>query len=112
MALTTVYRVVTPKVIERAGKILADSAPPTAKVILFGSRARGDARPGSDLDFLVIEPEVERPRAESARLRCALLDIDAPIDVIVVSSRHVEEWGGVEGTLVNTALTEGRVLSG
>jgi len=61
---------------------------------------------------LVIEPEVERPRAESARLRCALLDIDAPIDVIVVSGRHVEEWGGVEGTLVHTALTEGRVLSG
>ena len=111
-ALTTVYRVVTPNIIERAGKILAESAPPTAKVILFGSCARGDARPGSDLDFLVIEPEVERPRAESARLRCALLDVDAPIDVIVVSSRHVEEWGGVEGTLVHTALTEGRVLSG
>ncbi len=103
---------VTPEIIERAGKILAESAPPQTRVILFGSRARGDARPGSDLDFLVIEPEVERPRAESARLRCALLDLDAPIDVIVVSSRHVDEWGGLEGTLVHAALTEGRVLSG
>ena len=103
---------VTPEIIDRAGKILAKSAPPRARVILFGSRARGDSRPGSDLDFLVIEPEVERPRAESARLRCALLDIEAPIDVIVVSSRHAEKWGGVEGTLVHAALVEGRVLSG
>ncbi len=103
---------VTPEVIERAGSILAESAPGPAKVILFGSHARGDAHRDSDLDFLVIEPEVERPRAESARLRCALLDIEAPIDVIVVSRQHAEDWGRVEGTLVNAALSEGRVLSG
>ena len=109
MALTTVYRVVTPKVIERAGKILTDSAPPTAKVILFGSRARGDARPGSDLDFLVIEPEVERPRAESARLRCALLDIDAPIDVLIflailLTANEIRFQGCIDTRLKQTAI--------
>ncbi len=78
----------------------------------YEPRNSGDASAGSDLDFLVIEPEVERPRAESARLRCTLLEIEVPIDVIVVSEQHAEDWGRVEGTLVNAALAEGRVLSG
>ena len=36
---------------------------PTAEVILFGSRARGDARPDSDWDFLVLlEGSVDHAR--------------------------------------------------
>lgn len=47
--------VATEELIERAGRALIDAAPVPAKVILFGSHARGDADTGSDLDFLVIE---------------------------------------------------------
>lgn len=88
---------------------LAD-AEPEAKVILFGSHARGDARPDSDLDLLVIEPELDSRRAESVRLRDALGNLGVPIDLIVVPASHVDEWGHFEGTLVNDALKEGRVL--
>jgi predicted nucleotidyltransferase len=45
-------------VIAEAARRLA-SAAPGAQVILFGSYARGDAKRGSDLDFLVVEPKVE-----------------------------------------------------
>jgi predicted nucleotidyltransferase len=46
------------EMIERAGRALLDAASAPAKVILFGSRARGDGDDQSDFDFLVIESEV------------------------------------------------------
>ena len=49
--------------IEEAGRRLAAAAP-DADIILFGSRARGEARSDSDLDLLVIEPDFARRGAE------------------------------------------------
>jgi predicted nucleotidyltransferase len=97
--------------IAEAGRRLAEVAP-DAQVILFGSHARGDAGPESDLDLLIIEPEVSQRRAESARLRRELRSLEVPLDVIVVSADHVAQWGAVEGTMVHEALREGRTLVG
>lgn len=102
---------VNDSLIAEAGRRLAAAAP-GARVILFGSHVRGEARPDSDLDLLVIEPgEVRKRRAESARLRRELRGLGVAIDLILVTDRHVEEWGHFEGTMLNDALREGRVLA-
>lgn len=80
-------------------------------MILFGSHARGDAGPDSDLDFLVIERDVVDRIAESVRLRRALGSLRLPIDVIVLSDAYVAEWCEVPNTMLHAALLEGRILA-
>jgi len=87
------------------------AAAPDARVILFGSRARGEERPDSDLDLLVIEPELKSRRAEFVRLREALGDLGVPIDLVVLSAEYADERARVRGTMVNEAIQRGRVLS-
>lgn len=101
----------TEELIRTAGKALAAAAPPRSRVILFGSHARGQAGADSDLDFLVIEPQVERCAAESVRLREALRELPAAIDVVVVDQKLAERRARVPGTMVDRALREGRVIA-
>jgi len=103
--------VTSENLIAEAGRRLAEAAP-DAKVIVFGSHARGNVRPGSDLDLLVVEPKLSSRREEFVRLREALGGMGVPIDLIVVSADHVERWGSVRGTLMHEALRDGRVIAG
>lgn len=87
------------------------AAEPGATVILFGSRARGNARPDSDFDLLVIKPtDVPNRRAETGDLRRKLRGLDIAIDLILTSARDAEEWRETEGSTIHAAIHEGRVL--
>ena len=67
------------------------------RVILFGSAATGAMTPDSDIDLLVLEPQVHDVREEAARLRAALDGVPYPIDVIVMSCERFDETRGVIG---------------
>ena len=96
--------------IDEAARRIAAAAP-GARVILFGSHARGEAGPDSDVDLLVVEPRVDDRFAEIVRLQRLLAPLRLPADVIVVSEAHVVEWGDVASTMLHDALREGRVLA-
>ncbi len=80
------------------------------RIILFGSYARGDFTPHSDLDLLVIKEEVDSTHAEADRIYKALADLALPIDVIVMRRAYVERYGDLVGTVARPALREGKVL--
>jgi predicted nucleotidyltransferase len=102
---------VTRELIDQAGRIIADAAQSPARVVLFGSHARGDARNGSDLDFLVIEREVVNRAVEMVRLRDVLPPLAVPVEAIVVSEAHVAKWASIRGTMIHAALGEGRLVA-
>jgi predicted nucleotidyltransferase len=101
--------VIDEKTIEEAGRRIAAAAP-GARVILFGSYARGDANRHSDLDFLVIKPEVTNRVAEAAQLLESVRTLQVPVDVLVIDEDKARRRSKVAGTTVERALREGRVL--
>jgi predicted nucleotidyltransferase len=96
--------------IVEAGRRLAAVAP-DADIILFGSRARGEAGPESDLDLLVIEPDFNQRMEEYGRLRRELRGLDVAIDLLVYRRREADRWRDVPGSFLHRVLGEGRVLA-
>ena len=100
---------VAEKTIKKAATLLRDAAPGAA-VILFDSSARDEADDDSDLDFLVIEPEVRDRHEEMVRLRDVLRPLGVPVDVLVVSEGTYRKWADTPGTVLYEAAKEGRRL--
>ncbi len=89
-------------------RILAAGKP--QKIVLFGSRARNDYRPDSDLDLLIIE-DTPLPRFKrSGPYRRALLGLFPAKDVVVRTPFEVEEWQNVPNAFITAVLNEGRIL--
>jgi predicted nucleotidyltransferase len=80
------------------------------KIVLFGSRARGNARADSDIDLLVVESS-RLPRYKRAgRYRKAVAGMFIAKDIVVWSPEEINEWESVPNAFITTILREGRVL--
>ena len=88
---------------------IVDVAQPE-KVILFGSRARGEARPNSDFDLLVIKQSDQPRYRRSVPLYVALADLAAEVEVMVYTPEEVAEWSEVPQAFVTTAVREGKTI--
>ena len=80
------------------------------RVVLFGSRARGDSRPDSDFDLLVITESDEPRYRRSIPLYVALADLPVEVEVVVYTPDEVAEWSAVPQAFVSTAVREGITL--
>ena len=80
------------------------------KIILFGSRARDDASPDSDIDLLVLFPEVANPNKRAAELYGSLVDFPRSMDIVVSTTSRFERYRNVVNTVYWPASREGKVL--
>ena len=80
------------------------------KIILFGSHARGDAGPDSDVDLLVVMPVAGSKRDKMVEIGVALHDIPLPKDIIVTTPEDFEWRKEIVGTIERPAVQEGKVL--
>lgn len=80
------------------------------RIILFGSHARGDAGPDSDVDLLVVMPVKRSRRNMAVKIGAALHDIRLPKDIIVTTPDDFKWRKEVIGTIERPAWLEGKVL--
>jgi predicted nucleotidyltransferase len=77
------------------------------RIILFGSAARGEASPDSDLDLLVIKSGVPHRRRLAQQIHVGLFGIGVPVDIIVVTPEDVETFCNKPGSIIEPAIREG-----
>ena len=77
------------------------------RIVLFGSQARGDAGPDSDVDLLVVVASAPDPRELRIAMRGSLRDIPVPKDIFVTTPTQASENGDLVGTILRPALREG-----
>ena len=76
--------------LEKAVKIIVEVADPD-RIILFGSRSRGEASRSSDFDVCVLKKGVVAKRKLAQLLYRSLYGIGVPVDIIVETPEKLEE---------------------
>lgn len=84
--------------------------PAIERIILFGSGAKGHARPDSDYDLLVIAGLAGSPAARALRVRRALRGLGTGLDIVVVTPAEYQRLKGFGSGVVAWADRQGRVL--
>ena len=82
------------------------------KIILFGSAARGEMGPDSDLDLLVIKGGKYQQRRLTTAIYRGLRGSGAAVDVVVVTPEDVARYGDSPCLVIYPALREGKVVYG
>jgi uncharacterized protein len=80
------------------------------KLILFGSRARGDFNEDSDFDLIVVSDEFEGIRSFERMGRLGLRKYwgyKYPVDMVCLTSKEFEKWKDNRQTFIGLAVSEG-----
>lgn len=91
-------------------KKLVEHFNPT-KIFLFGSRAKGTARPESDYDlFLVVKESHKKPIQRMQEANRLFWGDKAAIDIFIYTEAEYDEWKDEMSSIAHTVATEGLEL--
>jgi type I restriction enzyme S subunit len=96
------------KVLEQVVKRIVEAVAPE-KIIVFGSAARGEMGPDSDLDLLIVKSGVHR-LATAQMIEHSLIGIAIPTDIVVATPKDIEVHKDTIGLIYRPALQEGKIL--
>lgn len=96
------------KILDEIIRRIADAAQPQ-RIILFGSAARGDMGPNSDVDLLVVKEGADALDV-TFRIYENLHAVGAAVDAVVVSPDDVERYKDSHALVIKPALQEGKVV--
>jgi predicted nucleotidyltransferase len=80
------------------------------RIILFGSHARGQAGPDSDVDLLVVMPVKKSRRLLAVEIGVELANIRVAKDIVVTTPEDFAWRKEIPGTIERPAAMEGKVL--
>jgi len=80
------------------------------RVVLFGSAARDDTGPDSDIDVLVVMPDGTHRRHTAQHLYRSIEGVTVPFDLVVATPRDLQRHADEPGLVYRDALREGKTL--
>jgi uncharacterized protein len=96
-----------PAVIDDLVRQIVEAVHPL-RIILFGSAARGEMGPDSDVDVLVVMPEGTHRRFTAQRLYQCINRLGMAMDFLVATPGDLEKHRNNIGLIYRTILREGR----
>ncbi len=103
--MAKVNRKVLDKIVQRIVKVAKPE-----KIIMFGSAARGEMGPNSDVDLLVIKKGKYHRGRLSEKIYMNMHGVGQAVDVIVVTPEDVEHYKDSFALVIYPALKEGKVV--
>ena len=97
------------KLLKEVTRRIVDSVQPR-RVLLFGSAVHGQMTRNSDFDMLVVMGESVHRRQTAQKIYRNLHGAGISVDIVVATEEDIKKYGTRAGTILRSALQEGRVL--
>lgn len=98
-----------PQLVQELVDRIVDAVHPL-RIILFGSAARGEMGPDSDLDVLVVVPDGTHRRETAKVIDRRSWGLGLTADVVVVTEQDIQQHGENPYLIIQNALEDGREI--